>query len=143
MLSFEADLLVAAFKAEDELIIKASKMSKPDNSNLPQLLAPCSAAIQKVIEFKDSNRKSNYFNNLSAVAESVAALGWVAVPSLPVKHIEEMVESGKFYSNRVLKEYKDKDQQQVEWVKALMEVWNQLKAFVKANHPSSLSWGSG
>lgn len=139
----QAELLVAAFKAEGELLIKASKMSKPADSNLSQLLAPCSAAIQKVIEFKDSNRKSTYFNHLSAVAESVAALGWVAVPSQPVKHIEDMVESGKFYSNRVLKEYKDKDPQQVEWVKALMEVWNQLKAFVKANHPSSLRWGSG
>ncbi|BHF60319.1 F-actin-capping protein subunit alpha [Sparganum proliferum] len=136
----QADLLVAAFRAEDDLLIKVSKMPKPDDSNLSKLLAPCSAAIQKVIEFKDSNRKSTYFNHLAAVAESVAALGW---PSQPAKHIEDMVESGKFYSNRVLKEYKDKDPQQVEWVKALMEVWSQLKAFVNANHPSSLCWGSG
>uniref|UniRef100_A0A5K3EH56 C-CAP/cofactor C-like domain-containing protein n=1 Tax=Mesocestoides corti TaxID=53468 RepID=A0A5K3EH56_MESCO len=54
-----------------------------------------------------------------------------------------MIESGKFYSNRILKEYKNKDSNHVEWVNALMEVWNQLKSFVSANYPAGLTWGSG
>lgn len=138
----QCDLLIAAFKAESNFIKSSSGMAKPTDSQLPVVLRPCSDAIQKVAEFKDRNQKSAYFNHLSAIAGSVAALGWVAVPDSPAKFIDEMVESGKFYTNRILKEFKGKDDKHVEWVHALLDVWNQLKDITVTYYPAGLTWGS-
>ncbi|VDL59653.1 unnamed protein product [Hymenolepis diminuta] len=135
------DLLVAAFKAESDFVQSAGSMSKPGDSQLPSVLKPCATAIQKVVEYKDANRSSADFNHLAAVAESVSALGWVS--GKPCDYIDEMAEAGKFYSNRILKDFKDKDEKRVQWVHALTDLWHQLKAYISANYPGGLTWGSG
>ena len=43
------------------------------------LLKPTSDKISEIQSFRESNRRSNFFNHLSAVSESIPALGWVAV----------------------------------------------------------------
>ncbi|VUZ41887.1 unnamed protein product [Hymenolepis diminuta] len=80
----QCDLLVAAFKAESDFVQSAGSMSKPGDSQLPSVLKPCATAIQKVVEYKDANRSSADFNHLAAVAESVSALGWVALVRSPL-----------------------------------------------------------
>ncbi|VUZ41886.1 unnamed protein product [Hymenolepis diminuta] len=139
----QCDLLVAAFKAESDFVQSAGSMSKPGDSQLPSVLKPCATAIQKVVEYKDANRSSADFNHLAAVAESVSALGWVALSGKPCDYIDEMAEAGKFYSNRILKDFKDKDEKRVQWVHALTDLWHQLKAYISANYPGGLTWGSG
>lgn len=42
-------------------------------------MAPISEQIQEVITFREKNRGSKFFNHLSAVSESIQALGWVAL----------------------------------------------------------------
>nr|CDS28683.2 adenylyl cyclase associated protein 1 [Hymenolepis microstoma] len=138
----QCDLLIVAFKAVSDFIQSAASMSKPSDSQLPSVLNPCAAAIQKVVEYKDANRSSADFNHLAAIAESVSALGWIAMPGKPSTYIEEMSEAGKFYSNRILKDFKDKDEKRVQWVHALTDLWNQLKAYTSTNYPSGLIWGS-
>lgn len=48
---------------------------------LTTLLQPMSKVIQQVQAFREQNRTSPQFNHLSAVSESVPALGWVAMVS--------------------------------------------------------------
>ncbi|MEQ2164224.1 hypothetical protein GOODEAATRI_004407 [Goodea atripinnis] len=60
------------------------------------LVLPVSKAIQQVQAFREQNRTSPLFNHLSAISESVPALGWVAM------------DAAMFYTNRVLKDYKEK-----------------------------------
>lgn len=50
-------------------------------NKLSDLLAPISEQIQEVVTFREKNRGSKLFNHLSAVSESIQALGWVAVVS--------------------------------------------------------------
>lgn len=45
------------------------------------LLQPVSKVIQQVQAFREQNRTSPLFNHLSAVSESVPALGWIAMVS--------------------------------------------------------------
>ena len=42
---------------------------------LMSLLSPISNKIQEITEFREKNRRSEYFNHLSAISESIAALG--------------------------------------------------------------------
>lgn len=45
------------------------------------LLKPISEKIQEIQNFRERNRGSKMFNHLSAVSESIPALGWIAVVS--------------------------------------------------------------
>lgn len=51
---------------------------------LSSLLKPISEQIQMVQDFREKNRGSKMFNHLSAVSESIPALGWVAMVRTPV-----------------------------------------------------------
>ncbi|KAL4690280.1 hypothetical protein H8957_016480, partial [Semnopithecus entellus] len=97
---------------------------------LSDLLAPISEQIKEVITFREKNRGSKLFNHLSAVSESIQALGWVAMAPNPGPYVKEMNHAAVFYTNRVLKEYKDVDKQHVDWV----------KAYIKEFHTTGLAW---
>ena len=50
--------------------------------------------------------RCQYFNHLSAISESIPALGWVTVSPAPSPFVKEMNDAGQFYTNRVLKDWK-------------------------------------
>ena len=91
-------MVEAAFKAQREFLVIASKSKKPADKDLQSLLLPLSNKISEIQDFREKNRRSIYFNHLSAISESIPALGWVAVVSayliiailltcLPIQHI--------------------------------------------------------
>ena len=43
--------------------------------DLPLLLKPISDKISEIQEFREKNRRSEFFNHLSAISESIPALG--------------------------------------------------------------------
>lgn len=53
-----------------------------------------------------------------------------------------MTEAAQFYTNRVLKEFKEKDATHAEWVKLWLKILNDLHAYVKQHHTTGLAWGS-
>ena len=57
---------------------------------------------------REKNRRSDYFNHLSAVSESIGALGWIAISPAPGPFVREMSDAAQFYTNRVLKDWKEK-----------------------------------
>lgn len=69
------------FSEQRQFLILASKAKQPSAGELPNLLKPTSDKIAEIQSFRESNRRSTYFNHLSAVSESIPALGWVAVVS--------------------------------------------------------------
>lgn len=46
-----------------------------------ELLKPTSQQIAAIQDFREKHRSSQFFNNLSAISESIPALGWVCVVS--------------------------------------------------------------
>lgn len=50
-------------------------------NDVAALLKPISEKIQEIQTFRERNRGSTMFNHLSAVSESIPALGWIAVVS--------------------------------------------------------------
>jgi adenylyl cyclase-associated protein len=71
-------------------------------------LEPMSKQIQEIQQFREKNRKSEFFNHFSAISEAIGALGWLTVEPAPCPYIKEMSDAGQFYTNRVLKDYKEK-----------------------------------
>ncbi|XP_026759353.2 adenylyl cyclase-associated protein 1 isoform X2 [Galleria mellonella] len=135
-----ANLVNAAFQAQLRYIQQAAARSKPSQSEEMQLLAPTSEQISAIQQFREKNRASPFFNHLSAISESIPALGWVAVAPTPAPYVKEMNDAGQFYTNRVLKEWKEKDKTHAEWCRAWVQLLSELQAYVKQYHTTGLVW---
>ncbi|XP_065574309.1 adenylyl cyclase-associated protein 2-like isoform X2 [Artemia franciscana] len=129
-----------AFNAERGVLVIASKSKQPSQEELVKILAPVSELIQSIQDFREKNRKSAFFNHLSAISEGIPALGWVAVTPAPAPYVKEMNDAGQFYTNRVLKDWKEKDKTHVDWVKVWIQTLNDLQAYVKQHHTTGLMW---
>ncbi|KAJ3075665.1 hypothetical protein HK102_005552, partial [Quaeritorhiza haematococci] len=136
----QATHLQAALQAQRKLIEIASASKKPDASALPDLLKPTQASIEQVVGLKDKNRPSPLFNHLSTVAEGIPALGWVVVEKTPAPFVSDMKDSAQFYANRVIKEFKDKDKNHVDWANSYINFLTELFGYVKKWHTTGLSW---
>jgi adenylyl cyclase-associated protein len=105
-----------------------------------ELLKPINEALHAVTELKDNNRADAMYTHLSAVADGIMVLAWVTVDNRPYKHVEECFSSAQFFGNRVLKEFKDKDPKQVEWLQAFYQIFRDLSDYVKNYFNSGITW---
>ncbi|OQV12504.1 Adenylyl cyclase-associated protein 1 [Hypsibius exemplaris] len=136
----QASIVERLFALERDFLVSAANHKKPADSVFVGLLEPIRSRIQAVQDIREKNRASKLFTHLSAVSESIPALGWIAVSPTPAPYIKEMTDAGQFYINRVLKDYKDKEPLHVDWARAWIDVLQQLQAFVKKNHTTGVSW---
>ncbi|CRL04045.1 CLUMA_CG017159, isoform B [Clunio marinus] len=136
----QSDFVKKAFDAQLKYVTMASQSSAPDQSELPKLLQPTSEQINNVQNFREKHRTSKFFNHLSAISESIPALGWVCVSPTPGPHVKEMNDAGQFYTNRVLKEWKDKDVTHVNWAKAWVQTLTELQQYIKQHHTTGIVW---
>ncbi|XP_066531807.1 adenylyl cyclase-associated protein 1 [Hoplias malabaricus] len=135
-----AEMVKQGFSCQRQLLVTASCSQKPSDATLSSLLAPVSKVIEQVQAFREKNRSSPLFNHLSAVSESVPALGWVAMSPKPGPYVKEMQDAAMFYTNRVLKDYKEKDKTHVDWVKSYLSIWTELQNYIKQHHTTGLVW---
>jgi adenylyl cyclase-associated protein len=136
----QAQLLKHAFSLERDFLTKVSSCKEPSSTELQGLLKPISDKIADVQKFREAHRSSTFFNHLSTISESVPALGWIAVSPAPGPYVKEMSDAGQFYSNRVLKDYKEKDPVHAQWVKAWVATLSALQAFIKQHHTTGVQW---
>lgn len=136
-----AQLFAQAFEAQGHLLGLVSKSKKPDlnDSSFLESLKPINRKIEEINSIKESNRKSGYFNHLVTISEGSPVLGWV-ISSTPLSFIPEFKDSAQFWTNRIMKEYKDKDLRQVSWVRQFLSIFENLKAYVKEFHTTGPSW---
>ena len=135
-----AAMVSAAFQAQRQFLATAASSKKPSDANLQKLLKPTSDLIGEIQQFRETNRRSEMFNHLSAVSESIPALGWVTVAPTPGPFVKEMKDAGMFYTNRVLKDWKEKDSRHATWVRSWVETLTALQDFVKKYHTTGLVW---
>ncbi|KAI0176069.1 adenylate cyclase associated N terminal-domain-containing protein [Hypoxylon sp. FL1284] len=143
----QASKVLQGFKQQRRFILISTKAKKPDITGsdmvvYQELLKPINEALMAVNSIKESNRGSPVFSQLSAVAEGIMVLAWVTVDNKPFKHVEESLGSAQFFGNRVLKDHKDKDADQVEWVQAFYQVFRDLAEYVKQYFPNGIPWNS-
>lgn len=138
-----AQALKAAFEEQTKFLELVSRTKKPDNQDpqFMQTLTPMNTRIEEISTLKNANRQSEFFNHLNTIGEGAPVLGWI-VTDTPVSFIPEFKDSAQFWSNRVMKEYKEKDPKHVEWVKQFLGMFDALKAYVKEYHMTGPSWNS-
>lgn len=136
----QAELVQKAFAAQFEYIKLATTIAQPPANKQQELLKPTSDQISAIQSLREKNRTSPFFNHLSAISESIPALGWVCVSPTPGPHVKEMNDAGQFYTNRVLKDWKEKDPKHAEWARGWVQVLSELQKFIKQYHTTGLVW---
>lgn len=76
-----SQLVQKAFQAQLQYLNVASQSKQPSQSDILNLLKPTSDQISAIQDFREKHRTSQLFNHLSAISESIPALGWVTVVS--------------------------------------------------------------
>ncbi|KAH7107393.1 adenylate cyclase associated C terminal-domain-containing protein [Auriculariales sp. MPI-PUGE-AT-0066] len=76
----------------------------------------------------------------SAAGESLGALNWFFIAPKPGPAINEVKDSAQFYWNRVIKDYKDKDQKHVDWARSLSSLLEELNKYVMEFHTTGVAW---
>ncbi|XP_070702790.1 adenylyl cyclase-associated protein 2 [Pempheris klunzingeri] len=135
-----AEMVKNALQTQRTFLKMAATHQEPAQMELHDLLKPISDHIQEIQSFRERNRGSSLFNHLSAVSESIPALGWVAVSQKPGPYVKEMNDAATFYTNRVLKDYKETDRRHVDWVRSYLSIWTEMQSFIKQHHTTGLVW---
>ena len=102
----QAKAVHSAFEAERTYLLVTTKAKKPETQP-PDLMAELHRYISTADELREANRPSPLFTHLSAVAEGIAALGWI-VEKIPADFVTETLGGAQYYGNKILKEYRDK-----------------------------------
>lgn len=109
----QAAKVVTAFGEQRKFLLISTKAKKPDiagagASVFQELVKPMGSLMEAIVKIKEDNRSDKHYNNLSAVSESIVALGWVTIDAKPFKHVESSFAAAQFWSNKILTANKNK-----------------------------------
>ncbi|QLG74192.1 hypothetical protein HG535_0G00760 [Zygotorulaspora mrakii] len=130
-----------AYTYQLEFLKVAIQSKKPDFSSkeFSDALAPINESLLGINDLKDNNRQSEFFPFLNAVAEGAPLFSWIADPT-PVSLIASFKDAAQFWTNRILKQFKDVNPDAVEWVKGFLSVFDETIVYVKQYHTTGVSW---
>ncbi|CAG8641598.1 13917_t:CDS:2, partial [Funneliformis caledonium] len=130
------------FIAQRDYIYITTQSSKPNTETILELIKPTQQSLEKVVDYKEKNRPSPFFNHLSTVSEGIGALGWVTFEEKPAPFVGELRDSSQFYAHRVIKEFKDKEQSQshADWANSFVFLLTELQNYIKKCHMTGLVW---
>lgn len=138
-------LSVAFFEGMRYVIILASKSKQPtDMTELVEHLKPITEPMK---EIRGLRLKREFDNHQKAICEMMACCSWVtcrAPAQLPGPFVKECVGSSDFWSNRIRKEFKGKDDEnaklQIAFCDTLKATIVELSDYVTEYHKTGLSF---
>ncbi|KAK3272657.1 hypothetical protein CYMTET_19060 [Cymbomonas tetramitiformis] len=140
-------ILAQAFAEAKILLEGAAKFKQPSPEEFNKILAPTGEQLNKASALADGKRTDGFLF-FKTIAEFLQSLQFVCYTgkgcglSMPVATVDESWQSAEFYSNKLLREFKGVDDNKVEWVKAVKEVYTELKGYVKQYHATGLTWNA-
>eukprot|EP00592_Proboscia_alata_P010325 CAMPEP_0194355268 /NCGR_PEP_ID=MMETSP0174-20130528/3208_1 /TAXON_ID=216777 /ORGANISM="Proboscia alata, Strain PI-D3" /LENGTH=494 /DNA_ID=CAMNT_0039124485 /DNA_START=56 /DNA_END=1540 /DNA_ORIENTATION=- len=127
------------------IIEAASLCQKPKGTNvaeaLQKLLTPIQEAISSIRKIRMKNR--TFDNHQRSIMELMAALGWVVIvppPQGPVAFTKEAIGATEFWSNKIRKEFRGKNETQIKFCDAAKALIYDLVAYIKEFHLTGLTW---
>lgn len=132
--------VMSAFEGIRPVVSLASKSQKPEDdlaAALTPLLQQTQDAVKQVRELRLDRQ---YDPHQKAVTEALACLSWVLMSPLPVPFVRETLGSAEYWTNRIRKEYRGKNEKQVEFCDALKKMINGLVAYIEEYHKTGLTF---
>ncbi|KAJ7694213.1 adenylate cyclase associated N terminal-domain-containing protein [Mycena rosella] len=133
-------ILEKQFDGLRALLLLAGSCQQPDKEGVEKLLVPIQANIEAITRCKDAGRKDrDWFQHITIVGDGGLGVAWIVNPK-PGPYIAEIKESVLYNGNRVIKEFKEKDQKHVEWVRSFIAILEAMRLYVVEHHTTGLAW---
>jgi adenylyl cyclase-associated protein len=132
-------LVVNAFTEVRRLILTAARFSKPAEAEA--VLAPLTAAKKAIDDFERKSR-SKWVNHLKTFHEIIAIFDWPNIGPSAGTYVTELTGAVQCYTNKVLMEFRGKDENQVKWVTNLVGALKALPEYISDFHKNGLSWNA-
>ncbi|KAJ7219130.1 cyclase-associated protein [Mycena pura] len=133
-------ILEKQFDGLRSLLHLSGSCQQPDKDGLEKLLVPIQADIEAITRCKEAGRKDrDWFQHITIVGDGGLGVAWIVNPK-PGPYIAEIKESVLYNGNRVIKEFKEKDQKHVEWVRAFIAILEAMRQYVVQYHTTGLVW---
>lgn len=136
-------LYIEAYVETSKFLEACSIAIKPDmqSAEFGEALQPISSKIQEINEFKEFQRSSKYSSYLSSICEGFPVFSWVTTTT-PQGLVDSYKEAAQFWTNRILKEFRESDPVSVEWVKLFLSGFDELKKYIKAYQTTGPTYSS-
>ncbi|KAJ7109225.1 cyclase-associated protein [Mycena epipterygia] len=133
-------ILEKQFEGLRSLLLLSGSCQQPDKEDIEKLLVPIQANIEAITRCKDAGRKDrDWFQHITIVGDGGLGVAWIVNPK-PGPYIAEIKESVVYNGNRVIKEFKEKDQKHVEWVRSFIAILEAMRYYVVEHHTTGLAW---
>ncbi|KAI9894047.1 MAG: hypothetical protein M1814_004817 [Vezdaea aestivalis] len=133
-----------AFVAQRQVLLISTKAKKPklEEPIYPRILKELQHEMGAVNDIREANRPSKEWNHLSAVAEGINCLAWLTIEAKPADYMMELFSGSKYYGDRVMMEFKEKDKKQAEWVKSWYKIFPSLAEYIRKYHKDGVTWNA-
>jgi adenylyl cyclase-associated protein len=133
-------LVVALFREVRRLILGGARNAKPDDINV--VLKPLLDAKNALDQWERKHFRSKWVQHLKTFHEVIAVFDWVTIGPSAGTYVTELTGAVQCYTNKILMEYRGKDNNQVNWVTGLIGALKALPEYISDFHKNGLSWNA-
>jgi len=137
--------LTEAFEGMRSIIVLSTR-SKTPTEDLGVALTPHLVQTQGAVKMiRDLRLDRDWDRHCKAMSEMLACLSWVflqAPKQLPTSLIKESLGSAEFWTNRIRKDFKGKDEKQITFCDNIKKVITGLVEYVEDYHKTGLTWNA-
>lgn len=124
------------------IVVLASLSNMP--KDIPQELQPHLGPLQKTLSELRALKLDRKFDfHTKAVMEIMGGLSWIMIrppPQTPAAFCKEAMGGCEFWANKIRKEFKGKDDKQIQFCDALKATMNDTVAYIQEYHKTGLTW---
>ena len=109
------------------LVVVGCRCSKPDNNAQFAVIAELS---NQGLEWCDKHFRTKHVNHLKAVHEAMTLFTYPTIGASAEQYAVDMTGSVQCYTNKLLMEYRGKDENQTKWAQGLVKACKAIPTFV-------------
>jgi len=136
-------LLLDAWEGVRSIIVLSSRAKAPSEP-LAEALTPFLGKTQEAVKkLRDLRLKRDWDRHQKTLVEMVAALSWILFKppqQLPAPFVKEALGSAEFWSNRIRKDFKGKDETQIAFCDNVKKALTDLAKYIEEYHKAGLSF---
>lgn len=131
-------LIINSSKAIRKLVVVGQSKSKPAG-NFFEFVASSNEAGLKWIK---DHFKTKFVNHSKAINEFLGLLNWPSIGASAENYVLEMTGSVQCYTNKIIMEFRNKDESQTNWAKALVAAMKGLPEYINDHQKGGIKWNS-
>ena len=135
--------IVKVFEGMRYVVVLSCRAKAPEGDLSKALTPHLQTTTESLGEIRKMRLAAEWTNHYKATLEMLTCVSWVyctAPGSLPVPFIKECIGSSDFWSNRIRKEFKGKDDNQIAFCDGLKGVMTALAKYVEEYHKTGLTF---